>query len=597
MVHVLSLWCVRLSMSSLNDISSSFEGLSPEEVEKKIALLAEEDPKALDQLAKVVKEYRITKAREDPVAFVEYVIRDEETQEPLRLAPYHRKMIEIVGTNRYVSIIGHTESGKSALITLGRVLWEIGRNSSIRCCIIQATESQAEDIVATIKRYIEFSEEFHDVFPHIKRGADWTNSSFSVERPLGIRDPTVIACGLHGNILGRRFDLVVIDDVLTHKNTATEYMREDVYTWLLTTPMSRLTRNARIWSLANAWHVDDASHRFGRMEGWKCYKFPVRHPVTKEPLWPERWPNERIEAFGKTRPPWEVARALDCVPRTAESGRFREQWFLDALERGRGIFGEDPMCYGLQSIPKGCETFTGVDLGISEALGTDLTAIFTVMTHPDGRITVLNCQSGNWDANEIVERIIRAHYQFKSYVFVESVFAQRWILQLVRKRAPNCPVFPFQTRGTGTFRNKRHAHFGVEAVAAELAQGLWIIPCAKTSGSIDPELQAWMAGCMAYDPNSHVSDQLMSCWIALQGARKQTGIVGYAGFVEHNPYVTIDTTPLTDEERRAQRLQDDMFFRQKQADGFWSDVRSELNLPTRTEAELASDLGLNIGIE
>lgn len=501
--------------------------------------------------------------------------------------------MDAIDSASHVVLWGHVELGKSYLLSIGRVLWEIGKNPSIRVCIIQGTEGQAEDIVSTIKRYIEHSPEYHDVFPHIRRGEEWTANSFSVERPLTIRDPTVLAAGVHGNILGRRFDLVIADDVLTQENTNTDYMREDVFTWLLSTPMSRLTRNARIWVIGNAWHQKDAMHRFAEMDGWKSYRFPVRDPVTKKTFWPARWPQSRVDDYARTRPPWEVARALDCLPRTAEAGRFRPKWFEDAIARGRGLFGEDTMCWGLEKLPPGCETFTGVDLGISEALGTDLSAIFTVMAYPDGRIAVLNIQSGNWDANEIIERIIRTHNQFKSYVFVESVFAQRWILQLVRKRAPHVPVFPFQTRGTGTMRNKRHTFFGVEAVAAELAQGLWLIPCAKTSGQVDQEITSWIRGCLDYDPESHTADQLMSSWIALQGARKQTGIVGYVGAVEHSPWATIDTTPMTDEEKRERHRQERYLLKQKQEEAWWQDVREEMDLPTRSEDELMRDMGVN----
>lgn len=571
-----------------------YEG-DPVKLQEQLLQLQHEDPDALERIAQQVKDLRISLARENPIDFIEYVMRDEESQEPLKLAPYHRKLMGTLEVSRNVVIWGHVELGKTQLISIGRAMWEIGKNPSIRICVIQGTETNAEAIVSTIKRYIEDSKEYHEVFPHVKRGDVWTSNTINVDRPITIKDPTLMAAGVHGNVLGRRFDLVIIDDAVTGDNTATEYMRDDIFNWIQSTPMSRLTRQARIWVLGNAWHRADAMHRFAGMAGWKSFKFPLRDPVTKRSLWPERFNEAHIQHKVDTLMEWEVARSLDCIPRTEEAGRFRQQWFDDSIERGRGLFGEDTMCYGLAKLPPGCETFTGVDLGISEALGTDLSAIFTVMLSPDGLVTVMNLQTGNWDANEIVERIVRTQAQFKSWVFVESVFAQRWILQLVRKRAPNCPVFPFQTRGSGTMRNKRHTFFGVEAVAAELAQNLWLIPCAKTTGKVDPEIKNWITGCMNYDPDSHTADALMASWIALQGARKQTGITGYAGAVDHNPYVTLETTPLTDEERQEHRKQEDYLFRQKQQEGFWEVMRGDLDLPIRTEEELAEDLGLTMG--
>jgi hypothetical protein len=476
-------------------------------------------------------------------------------------------------------------------ISIGRSLWEIGKNPNIRICIIQATEGLAEDIVSTIKRYIEHSPEYKRIFPHVRRGVEWTTTSLSVERSPTIKDPTVLAAGVHGNILGRRFDLIIGDDFLTSENTATEYMRDDVFNWMLTTPMSRITRNGRIWLIGNAWSREDALHRFAKMQGWNHYVFPVRDPITKNSYWPERWPNDRIADFEMRRTPWEVARALDCKARSDEAGRFREAWFTAALERGHGLFGDDTMCWALGAMPPGCQTFTGVDLGISEAAGSDVTAITTLMVKPDNRITMLNVESGNWDANEIIERIIRAHHRFKSMVFVESLFAQRWILQLIRKKAPNLPVFPFQTRGTGTVRNKRHTFFGVEAVAAELAQGLWDIPRSK-AGQIDPEIQNFIQGCLMYSSDEHTSDQLMSAWIALQGARKQTGIIGVSAMAESGMY-TIETEPLSYEEKAERTQLSRALEKQKSAESWWEDVRGDLDLPEMSSDELAKQLGIN----
>lgn len=529
----------------------------------------------------------------DRRAFVEHrppepVVRDVVTGvQPIGVQPVYAVTID---SEDHTHVTDHILTHNTQQISIGRVLWEIGNNPGIRVCIIQATEGLAEDVVTTIKNYIEHSPEYHRVFPHIRRGDEWTSKSFTIERPASIKDPTVIAAGIHGNVLGRRFDLVIVDDGVTGDNADTDYMRKDVYDWLVSTPMSRLTRQARFWVVGNAWHIEDAMHLFAKMSGFNVYKFPARDQVTGEPLWPERWSRQRILDFASARPPWEVARALDCKPRSSETGRFRYAWFERALERGKGLFGTDTMCWGLASIPKGAQTFTGVDLGFSEAAGTDVTAIVTLMATPEGRITLLNIDQGNWDGLEIVERIARAHQRFKSYVYVESIIAQRWIIQNLRAKYPNIPVFPFQTRGTGTMRNKRHVFFGVEAIATELAQDLWDIPKAST-GAIDPNIQRFIDGCMAYNPEDHTEDTVMACWIALQGARKQTGIAGAFGSAEHSLYAFVEDD-LSPEERKEQRVLARQMETQKATEDWWGDIARELELPKRTPEQLAEDLGL-----
>ena len=941
----------------------------------------------------------------DRRAFVEHrppepVVRDTiACVQPIGIQPVYAITID---SEDHTHVTDHILTHNTQQISIGRVLWEIGNNPSIRVCIIQATEGLAEDVVTTIKNYIEHSPEYHRVFPHIRRGDEWTSKSFTIERPASIKDPTVIAAGIHGNVLGRRFDLVIVDDGVTGDNSDTDYMRKDVYDWLVSTPMSRLTRQARFWVVGNAWHncllpyqevvtanrgvvtaedlsaddvvmvgpgqwetpkvvgsrlfsgdayhikvagspsplaltwnhkvlttagerlvkdlqvgdelviwgtpqkedlppaplpprrvpgtvrpppkagaisrealeaalrehrtqrqvaaalgvspacvcrliksyslkgkggtrtaksgwhtapewwrffgywlaegvldgnritltfgrtdnprevmyaqdaarcftvatgirakvlthcsegradtlrvrvsanecvrwlssaggslsrqkklatwvesaptsllremllgyhrgdgssrgegkkgvsgarfatssaaiayglqrilaslrvtssvyrrnvpggdayevriqaqsafmlgLDvrpptitrsattkrvteeghaahkivgvekfhytglvydmetsthwfaannfvvhncDAMHLFAKMSGFNVYKFPARDQVTGEPLWPERWSRQRILDFASARPPWEVARALDCKPRSSETGRFRYAWFERALDRGKGLFGTDTMCWGLASLPKGAMTFTGVDLGFSEAAGTDVTAIVTLMTTPEGRITLINIDQGNWDGLEIVERIARAHHRFKSYVYVESIIAQRWIIQNLRAKYPNIPVFPFQTRGTGTMRNKRHVFFGVESLATELAQDLWDIPKAST-GAIDPNIQKFIDECMAYHPDDHTGDLCMGAWIALQGARKQTGITGAFGSAEHSLYAFVEDD-MSPEERREKRAFQEVVETQKATEDWWGDIAKELGLPKRSAEQVAEDLGL-----
>lgn len=507
-------------------------------------------------------------------------------------AGIHATFAVTIDSEQHTHLTDNLLTHNTQQISIGRVLWEIGRNPNIRICILQATEGLAEAVVSSIKRYIESSVEYQKVFPHVRKGDVWQSTQISVERPFGLKDPTVIAAGVGGNVLGRRFDLIIGDDICTDGNTKTEHMREETFRWTITTPLSRVTPHTRIWLIGNAWHRSDLLHKLAELAGWNSYKFPVRDPVTKKSFWPARWPDSRILEYANRNPSWEVARALDCIPLSDEAGRFRYEWFQRALESGHGLFGRDAMCYGLADVPKGCQVFTGVDLGISEKTGTDKTALVTLMVGQDHRITLLNIETGNWDSHEMVERIIRMQQRFRSHVYVESVFAQRWILQQLRRRAPHLPIFPFQTRGNGTFRNKRHSIFGVEGLAAELSAGLWIIPRSE-SGVVDPEVQDWITGCLSYSPEEHVADPVMASWIALAGCRKQTGNSGWVGSVEHGMNAILeDAEQLTPEEKREMAQQERLLERQKAAEGWWDDLSGALDLPKRSDEELAKDLGV-----
>lgn len=163
-------------------------------------------------------------------------------------------------------------------------------------------------------------------------------------------------------------------------------------------------------------------------------------------------------------------------------------------------------------MPPGYRIVTGVDLGTRESKKSDRTVLFTIAVHPDQTREVLEVVSGQWEAPEIIRRIIDAHTRWKSVVVVESNSAQDFIRQfLLTKRA--IPIWPFQTG-----KNKHSEEWGVESLAVEMANAKWLIP-ARGGNPATPEMQAWLREMLFYDPNGHTGDRLMASWFAREGAR------------------------------------------------------------------------------
>lgn len=451
-------------------------------------------------------------ARDNPKVFASYVMRDERTGKPIHLAPMHRAWHDIISTNRRVVLWAHCESGKTSNISICRVLWEIGRDPSIRCAILSNTHGQAVKIVRSIGQYISNSQELRRVFPDMEPGAQWTSSAITVRRPVVSKDPSIQACGVHGNILGSRLDLVVIDDVLDFENARTADARKGLRDWLLATVWGRLTADARLIVVGTAYHPDDVMHQFAREWGPECaYRYPIIDE-NGEPRWPDRWPLDRIAARQKELGPLEFARQMLCVARDEATSRFKREWIDLALARGTGgaprPWLQDHM---MPTIPPGCRTYTGVDLAVQQHDAADQTVLFTILVHPNGDREVLECLAGRWSGPDIVSRIVDAHRRWQSVVVVENNAAQDFIVQFTRSMSA-VPVRAFTTG-----RSKAHPEFGVESLAAEMASGKWIVP--TLGGRPLPEVEAWVQELLYYDPRAHTGDRLMASWFAREGVR------------------------------------------------------------------------------
>jgi len=454
----------------------------------------------------------IEAARVDVNAFCTAVMRDEKSNMPLDQAPVHLAWHDLADENDRLLIWSAIEHGKTTQMSIARPIWLLGRDPTTRIAIISNTAGQAEKILRAIARYIETSSELHAIFPHLRPGDLWTSRAITVKRGTVSKDPSIQTMGIHGNVLGSRIDYLIIDDLLDVENTRTEKARNDCFAWVQAALLSRLTAKARVLVVGTAFHPQDALHKLAALPGgWKA----VRYPVLFEdgtPRWPENWPMERIARRREELGPLEFARQLLCVARDDAEARFKKEWIDRCLARGQG----KQLVYGLERVPAGFKTYTGVDLAIQQKDGADLTSLFTIAVNmANGDREVLNLESGRWSGPDIVSRIIDTHRRYQSICVVENNAAQDFIVQFARG-AFSVPIRPFTTG-----RNKAHPEFGVESIAAEMAGGKWIIPSHNGNPS-HPELAAWIQEMLFYQPTAHTGDRLMSCWFAREGVRLGT---------------------------------------------------------------------------
>jgi hypothetical protein len=495
-------------------------------------------------------------AQTNPCAFNSFVLRDDENpDQPFVNAPMHESWHGMMSVHPRLCLWAHAEAGKSIAISVGRVLWELGRDPNLRIVIVSETDEKAEEIVSAIRRYIDESAELHLVFPKLRpaksrrgsragREEKWTDHRLTVERTSFARDPSIRACGVFGSIQGARADLVIVDDVCTWRTARTKGQRRKLSAWFKQTIASRLTRRARVCFLNTAYHPDDLVHEYARKTGYLARRFPMRDPVTRKPTWPQRYTTEDIEkkvidCGGEGAP--ETIRQIDCVAVREGSVHFQEAWVEKCLELGNGLTLLQSLAP--EDIPEGCFTVTGVDIGVGKSDGSGRTCVFTlliyprgarfaaddgtIVTYPPGTRQVLNIESGHWDGPEIVKRARRAHERFGSVVFVETNGQQMLLFQFMQQQAYDetgeaVKAFPVLAFQTGV--NKWNPALGVAAIGIEMSNGRWIIP--NDNGVCAPEVSEWIGEIYAFSPDAHTGDRLMGGWIGSHGARDYELVAG-----------------------------------------------------------------------
>jgi len=537
---------------------------------------------ARDRNAAIVRALmrKIGRARVDAGAAFEFVMREETTRDRIRLLPHQRLIFDFVAT--YPRCVLRLPVGFSKTYTMGFLsMFMLGEDPTTRGAIVSATQGQAEKPFSLVKSYIEQSAELRAVFPKLRptqrRDEHWTQTKLVVDRPGGIRDPSLVAVGVDGALPGSRLNWILVDDILDVNNTATLASREKVAKWFATTVLSRrdirgskivvcntpwvapsatddgdltyqlekagwptLTMNAEgaiFFTNADDFDVDyirpshrnawgDEEHRLTQHDDSELLRkayapndpphpsIDVEDVIT---LWPDKFDREALNRLREDFSPIEFAQLFLMVCQDASGGKVQKAWIEAAkdLAINLGHFSFKAEWTGPEP------TFTGVDLGVGKTKRSDLTALFSFVVLQDRRRLILDIDFGRFRGRQIVDRIIDKHQRFGSIVRVENNAAQDFILQWTRDRDVSIPL-----RAHTTGKNKADPRHGVESLFIEIENGAWIIP-AQPGGEVSKAVQQWLNEMYSYRPDQHTGDVLIASWLAREQARRSGAFANY----------------------------------------------------------------------
>lgn len=488
-------------------------------------------------------------AREDSSFFFELVMREEHTQTPIVTMPHQKVLFSFIDAFPHCVIRLPVGASKTFCMTAMGLKW-LGEDPSARGAIISATQGQAAKPLKMMADYIThpmLAAALRLVYPHLRRtqriGDPWMRTAITVDRPPGIRDPSVTAIGIDGQLPGARLKWALVDDVLDRENTSTPAGRDKVFEFFDSTVLSRLDpEHARLVVMNTPWHPDDATYRLERA-GWptltmnidgditltnvppewdtdeiqpsikpgEVYRLTAHGEDAEEavPLWPERFSRERIEELRKEHLPHRFNQLYMCRTHDEQSARCKIEWIDKCKRAARAAGAQLVSRYEGKNL-----TVTGVDLAVGMEARHDKTAFVTLELLPTGKRRILDVETGRWDGPTIVAKLIRKQRQYNSIVRVETNAAQKYIQQFTLAAHASIPV---KCHNTG--KNKMNPQFGIESIFIELSNGAWLIPCDK-QGHCHKHVQELVDDWLYYDASKHTGDAAMAAWLAREQGRE-----------------------------------------------------------------------------
>lgn len=255
-------------------------------------------------------------------------------------------------------------------------------------------------------------------------------------------DGGMITAGAGGPITGKGAHLLIIDDPVKNAEEANSVvMRDKLYDWWRSTAYSRLEPGGVVIVIQTRWHEDDLAGRILRdHEGdpdWCVVDFKAICEGEEalgrkvgEPLWPERYPVERLGEIREELGPYWWSALYQQNPQPEGGGLFKRDWFKYCRINGNSISIGDKSYDASELI-----NFTVADLATSTKETADFTVVATFTILPDQRGLVLRHLERERVEGPDIPVILKKHQdRYKScWVGIESGGFQLSIVQQARR--------------------------------------------------------------------------------------------------------------------------------------------------------------------
>ena len=378
------------------------------------------------------------------------------------------------------------------------ILQRIVKNPNIRVLIACEELALAKKILAGVVKLIETNKTVIQLYGDLKgtNPKTWHQEAINVvgRTETQADEPTVSCTGIGVTKTGFHYDLIVVDDAHSEKNTGNADQIQKVIKWygLL---LSLLDPGKKLIITGTVWH-------FGDLYNWIIGKERERHnkgmPVRFHILRKKAWLTRRLEDVKSDADLlWPERLSLQFLQdQKIEQGPYRFSTFYgnEAVDDDSAVFKKSWVKFHLK-VPKNLTTFTildpvrdSEDAEDSQQTSDDHAAIVTVSFDENWHGYIQDIRRGKWDEYDTLDQLISVWHRWKSKrVGVESVAWQKvyyrfWKGELIRRglRVPIVQLKTDQNR-TKIMRIKsmvpywKSGLFSIPGTNIETAEGIWAI--------------------------------------------------------------------------------------------------------------------------
>lgn len=307
---------------------------------------------------------------------------------------------------------------KSTFFTIGWSLQQIAKNRNIRILIANATLANSQRFIGEIKYHLQNNEIFKMLYgemfdPKLK----WNEDEIVVKgRNRGIREATITAVGVGGNLVSQHYDIIIADDLVNDANSGSRYQALKVIDWWKKS-FSLLSPTGIMLVIGTRWSYFELYYHLIK-EYKDKFDFYIRGAKNKDGsfYFPEIFNQEKLDELKELH----GSHIYSC---------FFEN---DPIDRDTAAFKESQVAYfgpgEVQKLPELVNTFSMCDPAVSQLKGGDDSTIVTVSIDAIGRWFVREVRRGQWTVSQLIEELFSVYRRWQPQTITLEVIGQAQVL-------------------------------------------------------------------------------------------------------------------------------------------------------------------------
>jgi hypothetical protein len=433
------------------------------------------------------------------------------------------------------------DHAKTTVHSINRVAWEICCNRNITFFIIFSTTDVAKLILSQIKSQLTQNPRIRAGFgvfnpmelPVEERRVDpdWSQFSITVNRPdFSIKDPTVAVAGALTNVLSRRVDRLIVDDLLTDKIAHSEAESERLNRWYFNDVQPVLKRDGQEIITGTRYRRGDFYDTIEALSKEKngLYKVfigdAIINEATQETLWPERWPYDALMRQRAKMGTVRFNRNYRNRIMSDEDSPFPMIWFTGGVDAGTGVYYRGCFAHDvvLGQVPAFVTskrwlrlTVMGVDPAIGQSTDSKFFGCIVLGLDYQNRIVVADVVQEKLSF-VAQKRLVVEMYQFwkPRHIVVESNAYQKALAEGLQDET-FLPIVSWYTSGKNA---RQKPEIGVPAMDVYFETGRFLIP---RGDSRSKELTDKLVEELHFWGKHNTSDLAMALWFAFERMRPE----------------------------------------------------------------------------